>query len=123
MTFARRLKLALSQALMSAAELAERTGLSKSSISQYLSGKTKPSERAMEKISQVLSLDVVEEPKEYSNNMPVVVAAQRMGKCQQFIRLGLQQGVLPFGTAVKLSSKWSYYISPKKFEEYVGGSE
>ena len=123
MTFARRLKLALNQALMTPSELAERTGLSKSTISQYLSGKTQPSERAIEKISQVLSLDVVEEPEEYSNNMPVVVAAQRLGKCQQFVRIGLQQGVFPFGSAVKLSSKWSYYISPQKFEEYVGGAE
>lgn len=48
-------------------------------------------------------------------------AAERMGKSQQFVRIGLQRGLLPFGTAVKMSSKWTYYISPKKFDEYVGG--
>ena len=47
-------------------------------------------------------------------------AAEIMGKSQQFIRVGLQRGLLPFGTAVKMSSKWTYYIYPKKFYEYVG---
>ena len=39
---------------------------------------------------------------------------------EQFIRLGLQRGILPFGSAVKTSSKYSHYISPKLFEEYTG---
>jgi hypothetical protein len=47
-------------------------------------------------------------------------AAEIMGKSQQFIRVGLQRGLLPFGTAIKMSSKWTYYISPKQFNEYVG---
>lgn len=54
-------------------------------------------------------------------NMTVIKAAEIMGKSQQFIRVGLQRGLLPFGTAVKMSSMWTYYISPKKFYEYVGG--
>lgn len=48
-------------------------------------------------------------------------AAKRMGKSEQFIRIGLQQNVLPIGVAVKMSSKWTYHISPKLLEEYVGG--
>ena len=47
-------------------------------------------------------------------------AAEAMGKSQQFVRVGLQRGILPFGTAVKLSSVWTYYISPKLFYEYIG---
>jgi len=55
-------------------------------------------------------------------NIKVKEAAEIMGKCQQFVRVGLQRGLLPFGTAVKLSnsSKFNYYISPKLFYEYVG---
>jgi hypothetical protein len=53
--------------------------------------------------------------------MKIKEAAELMGKSQQFVRIGLQRGLLPFGTAVKMSSKWTYYISPKKFYEYVGG--
>lgn len=53
-------------------------------------------------------------------NISIKDAAKMMGKSQQFVRVGIQQGILPFGTAVKLSSIWTYYISPKKFYEYVG---
>lgn len=49
-------------------------------------------------------------------------AAAIMGKSDQFIRIGLQRGILPFGSAVKLSSKYTYYISPTRFYEYVGQS-
>lgn len=56
-------------------------------------------------------------------NMSVKRAAELMGKSQQFIRVGLQRNLLPFGTAVKLSSVWTYYISPKKFYEYIGIEE
>lgn len=57
------------------------------------------------------------------HKVTVKKAAEIMGKSQQFIRIGLQRGLLPFGTAVKMSSMWTYYISPKQFCEYVGVSE
>jgi hypothetical protein len=47
-------------------------------------------------------------------------AAEILGVSQQFVRIGLQQGTLPIGTAVKMSSKWTYHISPKLLEEYAG---
>ena len=47
-------------------------------------------------------------------------AAEILGVSQQFIRLGIQRGELPIGTAVKMSSKWTYHISPKLLEEYAG---
>lgn len=52
-------------------------------------------------------------------------AAKIMGKDPQLIRLCLRDKVLPFGFAVKKegSSRWNYYISPKLFNEYVGGKE
>lgn len=53
-------------------------------------------------------------------SISVKEAAEIMGKSQQFIRIGLQMGILPFGVAVKLSTKWTYYISPLQFYEYVG---
>ena len=46
-------------------------------------------------------------------------AAKLMGVTGQFIRVGLQQGIFPFGYAVK-RGRWSYYISPIKFTEYTG---
>lgn len=56
-------------------------------------------------------------------NITVKKAAEIMGKSQQFVRVGLQRGILPFGTAIKMSSMWTYYISPKQFCDYVGISE
>lgn len=52
--------------------------------------------------------------------MKVKEAAKRLNKSEQFIRIGLQHGRLPFGTAVKVSNRWNYHISEKLFDEYVG---
>lgn len=41
-------------------------------------------------------------------SLTVREAAERLNKSQQFVRIGLQQKVLPFGYAVKMSSKWTY---------------
>lgn len=54
------------------------------------------------------------------NRMPVSKVAELMGVSEQFIRIGLQRDVFPFGYAVKMSGQWTYYISPKKFEECTG---
>lgn len=52
--------------------------------------------------------------------MKVKEAAKLLGKSEQFVRIGLQRGILPFGYAVKMSSKWYYYISEHKVLEYLG---
>ncbi|WP_242875946.1 hypothetical protein [Cellulosilyticum sp. I15G10I2] len=53
----------------------------------------------------------------------VAEAAEIMGKSAQFIRVGLQKGILPFGHAVQIGNgKYTYYISPKLFKEYVGNN-
>lgn len=53
--------------------------------------------------------------------MTVADAARLMGVSQQFVRIGLQKGNLPIGTAVRISGKrFTYYISPIKFTEFTG---
>jgi hypothetical protein len=52
--------------------------------------------------------------------LSVEEAAKLMGANAQFIRTGLQQGVFPWGYAVKTSSHYTYFILPEKFEEYTG---
>ena len=47
-------------------------------------------------------------------------AAHIMGVSEQFVRIGMQRGRLPIGEAVQMSSRWTYYISPKLFEQFVG---
>ena len=58
------------------------------------------------------------------NNMTIAEAAQLMGVSPQFVRVGLQQGVLPFGCAVKVSKgKYTYFVSRQKFIDFTGISE
>lgn len=52
--------------------------------------------------------------------MKVSEAAKLLNKSPQFIRIGLQRGILPFGYAVKMSSKYTYHISESKLYEYIG---
>ena len=56
-----------------------------------------------------------------SNAMSVQEAAKLMGKSQDFIRVGLQRNILPFGYAVKVGKqRYSYFISRDKFAEATG---
>lgn len=113
---------------VSQAQLSELTGIGKSSISQYLAGKNDPKIDTVEKIAKVLDVSAAyligasnnEQSKEKVMNIRVSEAAKLMGKSEQFIRIGLQRNILPFGFAIQMSTKWTYHISPKLLEEYVG---
>lgn len=54
--------------------------------------------------------------------MSVNECAKLLGKSPQFVRIGLQRGILPFGYAIKMSTKWCYHISAAKVYEYLGAS-
>ena len=54
-------------------------------------------------------------------SMTVQEAARLMNKSQDFIRIGLQRNILPFGYAIKTGKeRYSYFISRSKFEEATG---
>jgi hypothetical protein len=56
-----------------------------------------------------------------ATSMTVQEAAMLMGKSQDFIRIGLQRNILPFGFAVKTGKeRYSYFISREKFTEATG---
>ena len=48
-----------------------------------------------------------------------------LGKSQQFVRIGLQRKILPFGVAMQMPGKttYTYHISPKQFCDYAGIKE
>lgn len=54
--------------------------------------------------------------------LTIDTVAKITGKSKQTIRVGLQQGFLPYGAAYKLpgSSKYVYEIYPEKFYDYYG---
>lgn len=127
MTFAKRLKQAMLEKQMTQVELAEKIRKSKSSVSQYLSGKNIPKEDVLNQIAEVLDCSVEflkgEVPEDcdiYLKNVPVAEAARMLGKSEQFVRVALQNGTAPFGFAVKNKTVFSYHISPKKLAEYIG---
>ena len=47
-------------------------------------------------------------------------AASLLNVSEQFVRIGMQRGTLPIGSCVKMSSKWTYHISPHLLELYTG---
>lgn len=55
-----------------------------------------------------------------TGKIKVTEAAAVLRVSDQFVRIGLQRGILPIGTAIKMSSKWTYQISPKLLEDYSG---
>ena len=131
-SFAQRLRYAMGEAGLNQAGLAERAGAPPSAISQYLAGKNIPSRPRIEALAAATGVSVefldgdavpedvtgVQYP---TRKISVPEAARCLGKSQQFIRVGLQTGRLPFGCAVQLSpAKWTYDIRPSKFREYVG---
>lgn len=128
--FAQRLKQAMDEQRVTQTDLCTKTGLGKSSVSQYVSGKNIPNGVRMKMLADALNVSSdwlsgsVDEPAiepGHLNNLQVEVAAKLMGVGKQFIRVGLRNGTFPFGYAVLMpSGKYRYYISPKKFTEYTG---
>lgn len=55
--------------------------------------------------------------------MTVAEAAERMNVSKSFIRAGLRSQRLPFGVAVKVSSRYTYFISRRQFERYIGNEQ
>lgn len=50
-------------------------------------------------------------------------AAKRMGVTPRYIHYGLQDERLPFGTAVKMDGRWSYYINAERFRMWMAGED
>lgn len=129
--FVENLKAAMDAALITATDLANLAGISNASVSLYLSGKSTPRKKVLEKLAAALDVDVPfllhEDADENDvlgkSRMTVAEAAKLMDVGEQFIRIGLQQGFLPFGFAMRTTpdgKRLQYYISRKKFSDYTG---
>ena len=109
------------------------TGCSKASVSQYLSGKNVPSEQKQREIAESLGVDPeyfkeCAEPdktkiiqKGTMKKMLPEVCAKILGVGKETVRLGLQQGVFPWGYAVQTSpGRWTYIINEQRFIDIEG---
>lgn len=125
MSFAEKLKKLMHGLNLSQTEMSRLLGIGNSSISQYLAGKNEPSKARRREMAKGLGVqeDYFEEflptVKVSCINLPVSLVAKLMGKSIPFIQKGLQDGVFPWGYAVKMG-KWSYFISSVKFTEHTG---
>lgn len=135
MMFSEKLKKAMQELHLNQRQVCGMTGKSKGSVSQYLSGKQVPSEDVQRDIAVSLGLvpdyfmqeKVADElPKEHLADVKIKKmlpeeAAAIMGIDKGTIRQGLQQGVFPWGYAVKTSqNRWTYFINAKRFAEIEG---
>ena len=128
MSFANKLKGLMEELDLTQAKVSDLTGIGRSSISQYVSGKNAPSKERRKEIARSLGVqdNYFEEydpvaTVQYNStvNLPVELVAKLMKKSPRFVRRGLQDGVFPWGYAVKLEH-WSYFISSVKFTECTG---
>lgn len=133
--FKEKLKAAMRDLDINQAKLSTLTGIGKSSISQYVSGKVEPTEERAVEIATLLGLD----PNYFLDDgvswkqlhlklspIPKLIpeqAARLMGVGQDTIRKGLQQGVFPWGYAIRTSEPdaekitYTYWINARKFAE------
>lgn len=134
MLFSRRLAEAMQKLNLNQVQVCDLTGKSKASISQYLSGKQMPPENVQSDIAVSLGL-----PADYfeEEDVPVIAkealtngkikrmlpeeAAEYLGMDKATVRKGLQQGVFPWGYAIKTSDKrWAYFINANRFASIEG---
>ena len=133
MSFAHNLKTVMHEQNLSQTDLSNLTGIGKSSLSQYLSGKNTPNRGRIAEIASALGVSVGRltanmqmastelPPIACSQKISISEAAQRLGKSPQFVRVALQRGAAPFGFATKVSGdQYDYHISPKLLNKYIG---
>lgn len=128
MTFADKLNRLMKELGLKQSNLSDLTGIGKSSISQYLSGKNEPTRERKQEIARALGVQedyfdslitTAMVQHDGAVNLPVPTAAKLMRKSKEWVMQGLRDGVFPWGYAVKLTN-WSYFISSVKFTEYTG---
>lgn len=136
MKFSEKLKKAMQQLGLNQAQVVGMTGKSKGSISMYLNDKTTPSEKVQSDIAVSLGLapDYFEQEEAQVVVMPKGAVAEGrikrmlpeeaalfLGMDKGTVRKGLQQGVFPWGYAIKTSeNRWAYFINANRFAEIEG---
>lgn len=137
MSFSEKLKKAMHDLELNQRQVCGLTGKSKGSVSQYLSGKQIPSEKVQSDIA--VSLGLTPDYFTTEEEKPVIAkealtdgkikrmlpeeAAVYLGMDKGTVRKGLQQGVFPWGYAVKTSeNRWSYFINANRFAAIEGVS-
>lgn len=131
--FAENLKKVMDQKGITSAALARKSGFSKGAISQWRNGIYTPSHENMMVLAEALQCSIEDLTGEVKAAEPVPGAKRKdtltckeaatlMHKRESYVAQGLQEGRpgFEFGSAVKTSGKWSYFIGAAKFTEVTG---
>lgn len=135
MMFQERLEQAMQKLNLNQTRVASLTGISKASISQYLSGRQVPSDEKQREIAMALGLkpDFFKEDsisrrleeilatRGKIDDLKVEVAAGLMGMTRSTLENGLKQGIFKWGYAIRMSEdgqrQWRFFINAKRFAE------
>lgn len=133
MSFKEKLEKVMHDLNINQKQLSGMTGIGKSSISQYLSGKNVPTEERQKSIAASLGLEAdyfcdyetdaallvsMAARRKKVSRLLVEDAAKLLGMGTQTVRDGLQQGVFPWGYAIKTGeNRWVYFINATRFAE------
>ena len=129
--FEERLREAMNKTNISQSELSRLAGISKASISQYLSNKNEPKHQVIVKLAEILGVDAVW--LKGKTDAPLIVkpkvlrpeqAAKVLGSNADSVRIRMQKNSFspPIGTACQLdkgSTKFTYEIFPEKLAAFL----
>ena len=129
MSIAKNLSRIMDENAVSVASLSSSSGIEACVMRNYLAGKAKPSETVLARLAGSLGCTAYDLTQERitrtGGKLRPEDAANRLGRSAQDIRVGLQLGVLPFGTAYKRpgSTIYTYEINPMALEDYAEAQE
>ena len=118
MSIASNLRNELDRAGLSVATVAAEIGAEPSSVRKYLAGTIRPSDRVLARLARCLDTTPEElrygRPRRASGKLTTDDVARATGIDPLSLRIGLQRGLWPFGTAYKRpgSGKFSYEYDP-----------
>ena len=111
-SFAQRLRYAMNQAGMKQAELAEKSGVTPSAVSQYMSGKNVPGKARLLALAEATGVspgflsgeEAIPEaapPPGWPDKITVAMAARCLRQSNQAVRVNIENGRLPIGRALQ----------------------
>jgi len=125
MSIASNLRNELDRAGLSVANVAAEIGAEPSSVRKYLSGKIRQSDRVLVRLARCLGCDANElrygRPRRRDGKLTTDDVARATGIDPLSLRIGLQRGLWPFGTAYKRpgSTQYTYEYDPTAVLKWV----
>ena len=129
MRFSEKLKKAMQELNLNQQQVCVLIDKSKASVSQYLADKQVPSEKVQSEMAVSLGLEedyfsksdervVIPRISGTIPRLEIEKAAKLLQMNHTTVRKGLQQGVFPWGYAIKTSeNRWAYFINAVRFME------